>query len=497
MPVNHSYILLSPHINTLVMNTPKNNKTFLAISLTVALAVFAFLIANAFTGNKSNNPSFYKATINDPFRPLPLYGSNSINTHGPSWTDNAFRDSAASIDLRILRYPGGGFGDFWDWRKGWFIDDSEARTKGMTMPEDYKKLKYSPTGLKELKLLTDQSNSEVLFEVNMITRDIDDQIDMLKSARAMGFPIKWVELGNEFNVSGSVGHKRFASPKNYGAECYKWAKAIKESFPNVQIGAVGGDKQYSPDVRNWNADVLSKASNIDAVVAHIYPRAATVVDDDGINFEKLYDEFKRNFDIMDFDRQNDKKIWVTEYNVLWVNPKHTPEGQAIQNRAFTWGQALSAILMTSECTNLPGNPPLILNCSLANWRGFASIEKRSGEVKMLPNGIGIRAWCKAADNKQMLRQIDFDQSGSSNAKDFEVLGWQFKGTSGTTSLMVNFTSNPITIDLTALNDEGKKYCNLQYADKNKIINEYSDVSYKKGEIKNNRIILPPYCIATL
>jgi len=475
------------------MKVQWSKKNFPVI-LILLLVITSLLL---FATTKSTTSSSFRAVLTAPLKPLPLYGSNSINTHGPAWTDNAFRDSAASMDLRILRYPGGGFGDFWDWRKGWFVNDNEARSKGMAMPESFKKMTYSPTGLKELKLLTDQSNSEVLFEVNMITRDVHDQIDMLKDAKAMGFPIKWVELGNEFNVMGSAGRQRYGSPKNYGTDCYKWAKAIKENFPDAKIGVVGGDKQYSPEVRNWNADVLSEASNIDAVVAHIYPRAANVVDDNGINFEKLYSEFRREFDIMDFDRQNNKKIWVTEYNILWTNPKHTPEGEAIQNKAFTWGQALSAILMTSECANMPGNPPLIISCQLANWRGFASIEKRDGKVQMLPNGIGIRAWCEACNNKKLQQQINFQQSGGAVAKDFDVLGWQFKGTSGTSSLMVNFTSKPVTIDITALNDEGKTYCNLQYANKNKIINDYGDVVHEKGQIKNNTIVLPAYCIATI
>lgn len=480
------------------MNTPRNNKKFLAIPLIIAFATFAFLIANAFSSNKSDDPSYYKATINGPFRPLPLYGSNSINTRGPSWADKDFRDSAASMNLKIVRYPGGSFGDFWDWRKGWFIDNNNARlNNNLSMPAGYASMPYSPTGLKELKLLVDEANCDVLFELNMITSDINDQIEMLKNAQAMGFRIKWVELGNEFNLPKSAGRVKFQTARNYGTACYNWTKAIKESFPGVEVGVVGGNLQYSPDIKNWNDDVLNEATNVDAIVAHIYPVPSAVVDDDGINFENLYDAFQEDFKKMGFENVNNKKVWLTEYNIQWAYAKPGEDKAALQKSAFTWGQALAILLMTSESTSLPGSPNLILDHGIANWRGFASIEKRNNQVYMLPNGIGFRTWCEASRDKNSLRQISFQRSRHGDAHDYEVMGWQFKGDSGETSLIVNFTSKPIKIDATALNSNGKTFYNLKYADKNKTIDNWQDVRHEKRQINNNEINLPPYSIATL
>jgi hypothetical protein len=469
----------------------------IALVVTCLLITFAFLVFSSTKSNKTNPASSYKAFVKESFKPLPLYGSNSINTHGPAWTDEAFKDSAASLDPKIVRYPGGGFGDFWDWRKGWFIDSTEAISKHMDMPANFKQTKYSPTGLRELKLLTDKANCEVLFELNMITRDLPDQIEMLKTAESMGFPIKWVELGNEFNLPKSIGRAKFARPRDYGAECNTWAKAIKENFPGAKVGVVGGNEPYSPEAKNWNSTMLDEGSNVDAIVAHIYPIPADVVGDNGIDFENLYDAFKKDFDRMGFEDISHKKIWITEYNIQWAYITAGVDKQSVQKNAFSWGQALSAILMTSEATELPGDPPMIVNHCIANWRGFASVEKRGGRVYMLPNGIGIRAWGEACNNKSQLRQISFKGSGSGTARDYEVLGWQFKGDSEETSLIVNFTANPVTINVTALNGGGKTGYTLMYADKNKTINDWQDVTHAKKELQNNEVELPPYSIATL
>src|ERR1700743_1302051 len=80
--------------------------------LIIVVFTFVFFTANAFKNNKSDSSIFYTALLKGPFKPVPLYGSNSINTRGPSWKDEAFADTVASIDFKILRYPGGGFTDY-------------------------------------------------------------------------------------------------------------------------------------------------------------------------------------------------------------------------------------------------------------------------------------------------------------------------------------------------------------------------------------------------
>lgn len=135
---------------------------------------------------------------------------------------------------------------------------------------------------------------------------------------------------------------------------------------------------------------------------------------------------------------------------------------------------------------------MILDHNIANGFSFAAIANKP-PIRILPNGIGFKIWCDEASNKTTLRQINF----SGDPKEFEVLGWQFKGDNGSDYLLVNFTSDAINIDVSALNNNPKAYYDLQYCDKNKMITSWADITREKKEVLNNVVSLPPYAIAIM
>ena len=455
--------------------------------------------------NNNNHRGFpkdhtLKAVLEKPFKRVPLYGFNDNKISGSSWNDNAFTDSVASMRFKVLRYPGGVIGDYWDWKKGWFIDNpnptSPDRPEMSSVLADnlarFKRNRYLPMGLKEIKGVLTKTGSQVVFNLNMITKTLDDQIDMLKYAQSEGIAVKWIEMGNEYNNKEDLGRKKFANLNEYTSACRTWIKALKEKFPGAKIAIIGGNKPYSSDVQHWNKDILREVPDADAINGHFYPFWNKVVDDNGINFESLDNAYREDFEKKGFNGL-DKKMWITEYNIQWIYPQTKDDHQKY---AYTWGQALSTILMTSLSTSLPSkDPEMILDHNIAGWRGFAAVDINNNKVELLPNGIGFREWCRASDNKTSMTQITFKQSNGSNSKDFEVLGWQFKGNNGKTNLIVNFTSDPVKIDVSAIGGNGNKYYVLNYADKNKIINNWNDYEHARKEVTNNTIELPPYSIA--
>ena len=315
---------------------------------------------------------------------------------------------------------------------------------------------------------------------------------MLKYAQSEGIAVKWIEMGNEYNYKGDLGRKKFANLNEYASACRTWIKALKQNFPDAKIAIIGGNQPYSSDVQRWNKDILREVPDADAINGHFYPFWNKVVDDNGINFESLDNAYREDFEKKGFNGL-DKKMWITEYNIQWIYPQTKDDHQKY---AYTWGQALSTILMTSLSTSLPSkDPEMILDHNIAGWRGFAAVDINNNKVELLPNGIGFREWCRASDNKTSMTQITFKQSNGSNSKDFEVLGWQFKGNNGKTNLIVNFTSDLVKIDVSAIGGNGNKYYVLNYADKNKIINNWNDYEHARKEVTNNTIELPPYSIA--
>ena len=476
------------------MNPLSMTKKNWSILLIILLPVSLVALKSNFNEHRTTAAAPLKALLNGRAKPMPVYGFNGDNTHGPAWSNKAFRDSAAALDFKIIRYPGGSHGEFWDWRKGWYLDDATLAHYNLTLRDQYKKTTYSPTSLNELKLLVEQTHCAVVFDLNMVSKELDDQIEMLKSAENLGINVKYVELGNEYNVVGSPGMQKFRSPREYGKLCTIWIKAIKEKFPEVKIAVIGGNKP-NPRAKDWDSEVLDEASAADALVAHLYPRPPKVLSDGGINFENLYNALEDEFDEEGFNATN-KEIWVTEFNVLWSTAKTPEEKTAYFNAALSWGQALSTIMMTSLATTMPKKPGMILDHNISNWSGYAAIETEKKTLHTLPNGMGFGTWCRAANKHNALTQIRFQQENKHFVKDFDVLGWQFSGETPNSHLIVNFTSEPVSIDISALNNENASSYQLTYADKNKVVNSWQDVRREKKAITNNLIQLPAYSIAT-
>lgn len=477
------------------MKTKQLKRIILAIFLFTPFLLFA-IIKKRKPGDKPQSEKTFKAVLRKSMRPIPAYGFNGENWRGPSWTNTAYRDSAALLKFKFIRYPGGTLSSYWDWRKGWFVDDNQNLVNhGIKVSDEYRKTAYSPTGLSDLKLLVDQTKCNVVFVLNMVTKDVNDQIEMLQSAQAMGINVKYVELGNEYNIPRTAGRIKYPTAEAYGAECEKWIVAIKSVFPDVKIAVVGGNLPWAPDLKNWDNILIRTAPDADAMVAHIYPSCADVDVNDGINFESTFNSFAQVYDDYGFNTIR-KPIWITEFNISWSWNKG-PVKPEISKFSRTWAEALSVILMLSQATNLPvSGPQMVLDHSIGNWNGYAALEQRKDGVHVLSNGIGMGTWCRICYNKSGLRQISFQTNGGKYAQDFEVLGWQFGGGHGQSNIIVNYTANPIKIDVTALMGTNDGYYDLMYADKNKMINTWRDVNHERRSIGGNEIELPPFSIAT-
>src|SRR5262249_35021154 len=92
---------------------------------------------------------------------------------------------------KIIRYPGGGVANWWNWKTGWFVNSH-------SLPRTYKIMTPLRNTLDSLKKVCDASGAIPMFVLNMVSSQMINQLQMLDSANAMGLPVKYVELGNEF-----------------------------------------------------------------------------------------------------------------------------------------------------------------------------------------------------------------------------------------------------------------------------------------------------------
>src|SRR6266542_730242 len=441
------------------------------------------------SSSEKQSESVLKISLSDKVKKLPLYGFNGNNIKGPSWANKSFRDSASSLQLKIIRYPGGTNANWWDWQKGWFANDAD-------LPQEFKNIPYSPTGLKELKLLVDETECDIVFVLNMVTKDLTDQIQMLKYAQSLGIPIKWIELGNEFYLQNSIGLRKYKTVKGYAQACYEWINNIKSVFPKVKIAVIGGNREYSNDVKNWNKQVLQYAPNADAIIAHVYAKFFKVTDENGINFQNLSEEFRKQYESIGFPFIDKKiPIWITEYNIQWVAGKPNEENKKLKEFAFSWGQALATLLMTSLATNFSDKVEMILDHNISNTSVFAAIETGKRTFQKLPNGIGMGSWLSASNHMDSLTKINFFNNNNP-LNDYELLGWKFYNREKSSFIFVNFINTRVKVNISPVIN-GNASFETKYAEKNAVINSATDVKYKNDVINNSVIELPPYSVTII
>ena len=437
-----------------------------------------------------------KADVTGNARALPIYGFNGNNLSVP-WTIKKFRDTAASLHFKMIRYPGGSIANKWDWQNGWYTDQNFANRN---VPNKVLGEK-SPYTLKELKLIVDQTKCEVVYVLNMITRDVNDQLEMLKAARDLGLPVKYVEFGNEFNAPQNKSWDIFKTANGYGEQCNAWIQKIKTVFPNAKFGVVGGNVA-NVLTSNWNKKTIEKSTQTNGITAHIYVNYKTVTDNTGINFKKLFTELNRVYDLRGFNDTQLPDIWVTEYNIQWAAKDNdifdanlSQSKSKLISYSSTWSQSLASIFMTSYMTGISDRTTIILNHNITNSPVFAAIDPKNDSYRKLPNGVGMEIWLKACENMTTAQKLSFSSvSSADQLPDYNVCGWKFANNGKYSILIENLTENSLKIDLSKLTSDVNPKVSIHYGEKNGGLETLNNIS---GTINNRSIDIPAYSVVTI
>jgi hypothetical protein len=177
------------------------------------------------------------------------------------------RQAAASLGPGALRVFGGATANYWNWRTGTFFDKAGV-PPGLRAASH----EMTPIFLSDWADLLRETSSEPVFDLNVVTSSLSDQLAMLRAARDLGMPIRRIELGNEIYLDTRVFVRRFRTPKAYGRTATRWIRAIKREFPNAQVAAVGRASQGSSHRRQagWTRKVLKTLRGEDALTFHTY-----------------------------------------------------------------------------------------------------------------------------------------------------------------------------------------------------------------------------------
>jgi alpha-L-arabinofuranosidase len=176
------------------------------------------------------------------------------------------------LNVSLLRYPGGFFADFYDWREG--IGPRNSRPRAQHYPGGPK----SPLnfGTDEVMEFADLVGADPHFIANIITGTPEQAAAWVRHTKSGGRRgVHYWELGNEnygkepnseYSVRGAL------TPEEYTKRFLAFAKEMRQADPSLRLMAVGGENYGLYKVvthSGWNREVLSKAgSEMDLLAVH-------------------------------------------------------------------------------------------------------------------------------------------------------------------------------------------------------------------------------------
>lgn len=272
-----------------------------------------------------------------------MFGFNTTYFYG-KWNSNAFLEKLVGLNAGTLRFPSGTGANYWDWTAGDKIPTNQLPPgfvglawKQMPLPIFIN----DPTNHYDYRTWVEQSGATPVWLLNMMTRDLPDQIAMLQHARALGLSINYLELANEiysdqadyvFKYPGPSGSNTNTAAVKYGLDCARWIAALRAAFPDLTLnisvaGYTLGDQLASnPRQRNWNQEVVATISaagqHADAISFHPYGGSGLgdtnmVYDTDAPKvFTQAFLNQVSYADLAPGARAAGLDFWFTEYN-LW------------------------------------------------------------------------------------------------------------------------------------------------------------------------------------
>ncbi|ANQ52602.2 hypothetical protein MY04_5270 [Flammeovirga sp. MY04] len=445
-------------------------------------------------------------------------------------TNKKLIESIKDLNIKSIRYPGGTIGNYWDWDKGW-LDSSipdEVMIKWVVEQNLTKsKQRYTVEDFCELVKTT---NTEAIFMLNMLSKDLDHSIRNLKKARDLGVDIKYVELGNEIYFNLPLPMKVYPTPEVLGDTCKIWIDALKKEFPGVKCAVIGTNIERRERHIDWSNRVLSRCPNADAITFHKYSPASLNGAQERVNItagtegqtdsktatrqwpssEISYADWEKSLLKDDKARTN---MWVTtQHNAegykkmklkkdlpIWITEFNMRDDNSIV--LGSWAQTLIVSIYYLEFMHANVEVTNIHNVIGAL---FAQIDAQNDtyskkQYPLTAGGISTSLFAQATEGMSHKAPLSFDKTPILvNDKDEEFLGlkgYSFFDEEGKERyIMINFTENELVLDAPA-NLKGK-ISNSYTTDLANQVVGWESITNSKSKIKK-KITLPAFSITLI
>ena len=182
---------------------------------------------------------------------------------------HALQSKLAAMPGAILRIQGGTPSQWIDWRSGKLIDAPGSPFASVSLDRP-------AFTLQDWAKLVKGSHATPLWDLNVLTSNLSDQLAMLGEARELGLSVRYVELGNELWDPEGPYVARYPTGASYGTAMNRWIVALHRSFPGVVV-AVSGADESDPQLNgggarytSWNESLFSTVRGENAIAIHPY-----------------------------------------------------------------------------------------------------------------------------------------------------------------------------------------------------------------------------------
>ncbi len=424
---------------------------------------------------------------------IPEYGFNVESDTKPSWDDPAFSEAITKLAPKMLRFPGGTLSQYFDWKTGLVITQKERDEKNLRDYREYT-LENRPNmelnSLLSLKSAVDRLNFTPIFCLNVISRSLENQLEMLREARSLGLPIDYIELGNEVYESKGDFERKYPTAKDYTDTMKIWVTTLRREFPSAKFGVIGVVDKKDDRSRTWNDVMVAELTNtVDAITLHLYQGTGV-----GNSYElgeipvALSNPFRKMISLTKriSELPSNWNVWITEYNLFDLN------GPV----AETWSHGLYTGLMkllyfeSSKVT-------VLLNHQVKGNPSFRSLRGR--DQRLTAEGAAEQLINQAMLGQKTATKIDFSDNPDIYSGTFSyqaLTGWTFEGADQNTAVLINASVNDVVVDAT--NITSSFYADQKFMPKELMIQpkEGNEISVLKTQGRD-QLTLKPYSITVI
>lgn len=175
------------------------------------------------------------------------------------------------LGVRLIRYPGGVYSDFYHWKDGVGPDNKRPEVQHLPNKNERSRMYF---GTDEALKFCQAAGAELLITVNAGSGTAQEAADWVRYANQPRQRVRYWEIGNELYLKDSdLGPRAVTlSPEKYAQRLIEFSRAMRAVDPTIKILAIGGEnhgRYTTVDYPNWDKIVLSRAGDqIDYLSVH-------------------------------------------------------------------------------------------------------------------------------------------------------------------------------------------------------------------------------------